>query len=60
MVERLEAIRDVFVEVLPVKTFYDYMKELGKEGSANKFPRVIKGQRHDDWEAWLCKRNNTK
>ncbi len=59
MVERLEAIKDVFVEVLPVKTFYDYMKELGKEGSANKFPRVIKGQRHDDWEAWLRKRNNT-
>ncbi len=59
MVERLEAIKDVFVEVLPVKTFYNYMKELGKEGSANKFPRVIKGQRHDDWEAWLRKRNST-
>mgnify|MGYP001054251557 CR=1 FL=1 len=53
MVERMEAIRDVFVEILPVKTFYDYMKKLGKEGSANKFPRVIKGQRFDDWEAWL-------
>ncbi len=53
MVERMEAIKDVFVEVLPVQTFYDYMKKLGKEGSANKFPRVLKGQRHDDWEAWL-------
>jgi hypothetical protein len=53
MVERLEAIRDVLVEILPVKVFYDYMKKLGKEGSANKFPRVLKSQRYDDWVAWL-------
>jgi hypothetical protein len=59
MVERMEAIKAIFVEVLPVKTFYDYMKELGKEGSANKFPRVVKGQRHDEWEAWINKRNKT-
>ena len=41
-VERLEAIKDVYVKRLPTKAFYEYMKSKGKEGSANKFPRVLK------------------
>lgn len=53
MVERTEAITDVFCDVLPSKVFYDYMKKLGKEGSANKFPRVLKGQRHEHWAEYL-------
>ena len=52
-VERLEAIRDVFVHVLPTKAFYEYMKVKGKEGSANKFPRVLKNSRITDWEDYL-------
>lgn len=58
MVERTEAITDVFLEVLPTRVFYDYMKKLGKEGSANKFPRVLKGQRHEDWVNWLRENGN--
>lgn len=58
MVERTEAITDVFLEVLPTQVFYDYMKKLGKEGSANKFPRVLKGQRHEDWVNWLRENGN--
>ncbi len=53
MVERTEAITHVFCEVLPSQVFYDYMKVLGKEGSANKFPRVLKGQRHEQWAEYL-------
>lgn len=56
-VEREEAIKDVKVKVLPVQVFYDYMKERGKEGSANKFPRVLKNSRIDDWESYLKERN---
>lgn len=52
-VERLEAIKDVYVETLPTKVFYEYMKVKGKEGSANKFPRVLKNSRIDDWENFL-------
>jgi hypothetical protein len=58
MVERTEAITDVFLEVLPTQVFYDYMKKLGKEGSANKFPRVLKAQRHEDWVNWLRENGN--
>ena len=56
-VERMEAIKDVRVTVLPSKVFYDYMKETGKEGSANKFPRVLKNSRIDEWLAYLKKQN---
>jgi hypothetical protein len=56
-VERMEAIKDVTVTVLPSKVFYDYMKESGKEGSANKFPRVLKNSRFDDWLTYLKKQN---
>lgn len=56
-VERMEAIKDVKVTVLPIKVFYDYMKESGKEGSANKFPRVLKNSRIDDWNNYLKKNN---
>ncbi len=52
-VERLEAVRDVFVHVLPPKAFLEYMELKGKTGSANKFPRVLKNERITDWEIFL-------
>jgi hypothetical protein len=52
-VERIAAIREVIVEVLPLHLFYDYMKLLGKEGGQNKFPRVIKNEKLSHWEAYL-------
>ncbi|MFK5856968.1 MAG: GH3 auxin-responsive promoter family protein [Bacteroidota bacterium] len=56
-VERMEAIKQVCVNVLPSSVFYDYMKVSGKEGSANKFPRVLKNSRIKKWEDYL-KENN--
>lgn len=56
-VERIAAIRDVLVDVLPVSFFYDWMKEHGKEGGQNKFPRVLKNTHISDWESFLKKRN---
>lgn len=52
-VERIAAIRDVMVEVLPLHLFYDYMREIGKEGGQNKFPRVVKNEKLTDWENFL-------
>lgn len=52
-VERIAAIKDVFVEVLPVSVFYDYMKEKGKMGGQNKFPRVLKKDKFTEWENFL-------
>jgi hypothetical protein len=49
-VERLEAIREVSAEVLPLHLFYDWMKLRGKEGGAHKFPRVLKGENLISWQ----------
>jgi hypothetical protein len=65
-VERTEAIREVYVEILPLQVFYDWMKTKGKEGGAHKFPRVLKETQRVDWEAHIAKlippekRNQTK
>jgi hypothetical protein len=55
-VERLEAIREVFVNILPPKAFLEYMEMKGKTGSANKFPRVLKNERITEWEQFLKNR----
>ena len=43
-VERESALKEIFVEVVPSATFYNYMKATGKDGAMNKFPRVLKGR----------------
>lgn len=52
-VERRHALKKVFCEVLPAETFYDWMKNQGKEGGQNKFPRVLKEQKAQDWQAYI-------
>lgn len=54
-VERLEAIKNVFVKVLPVQLFYDWMKSEGKEGAQNKFPRVLNNTKLVNWELYINK-----
>lgn len=52
-VERLEAIREIRAEIIPLQAFYDWMKAQGKEGGAHKFPRVLKNQQLKSWEEHL-------
>jgi hypothetical protein len=52
-VERTAALKDIFVEVLPTHVFYDWMRQLGKEGGQNKFPRVLKKGKLTEWENYL-------
>lgn len=57
-VERSAALKEIVVEVLPVKTFYDYLESKGKVGGQNKFPRVIKNAQLEDWKNFLQKYRN--
>lgn len=57
-VERSAALKAVFVEVLPVKIFYDWMQSKGKVGGQNKFPRVIKNAQLEDWKSFLDHHRN--
>lgn len=52
-VERIEAIKDVIVVVLPTKVFYQWMRDHGKEGAQNKFPRVLKAKLLEEWETYI-------
>lgn len=52
-VERLEAIKNIVVEVYSPKVFYSFMESKGKLGGANKFPRVMKGERVTEWQNFL-------
>jgi len=52
-VERLEAIKDVIVEVLKPEVFYLWMRSKGKEGGQNKFPRVLKKELRKEWEEFI-------
>jgi hypothetical protein len=52
-VERLEAIKEVSVEIFPTQVFYNWMKKNNKIGSQNKFPRVLKNGKLADWEQYI-------
>jgi hypothetical protein len=53
-VERIAAIKDLIVEILPLKVFYQWMRDHGKEGAQNKFPRVIKAKQLEEWEKYIA------
>jgi hypothetical protein len=57
-VERSAALKEVIVDVLPVKTFYDWMESKGKVGGQNKFPRVMKRSQLEEWETFLQNHTN--
>lgn len=52
-VERNHALKKVKVTVLPSSLFYEWLKEQGKEGGQNKFPRVLKGDKAANWQEFL-------
>lgn len=52
-VERIAALKDVIVEILPSSIFYEWMEKKGKIGAQNKFPRVMKNKHLAEWEEFL-------
>lgn len=52
-VERGSALKDIFVEILPLEKFYSFMTSKGKLGGQNKFPRVMKSAQHEEWKKFI-------
>jgi len=52
-VERLHALKNIKLNILPSQIFYDWMKSIGKEGGQHKFPRVLKKEKLNDWFSYL-------
>ncbi|MBS1919874.1 MAG: GH3 auxin-responsive promoter family protein [Bacteroidetes bacterium] len=51
--ERDSALKEVFLEKLPVEKFMEFMVLKGKLGNQHKFPRVMKGKMREDWNLFL-------
>lgn len=52
-VERLEAIKEIFITILPNSVFNEWMKLKHKEGGAHKFPRVLKSSMLEEWNSFI-------
>ncbi|HVM87371.1 MAG TPA: GH3 auxin-responsive promoter family protein [Puia sp.] len=52
-VERGNALKDVYVKILPEHKFMQFMQQKGKIGGQHKFPRVLKGKMLKDWQQFL-------
>ena len=55
-IERDYALKRVYLAKLPPEAFYEWMRLNGKEGGQNKFPRVLKKERHEDWVRFVQER----
>ena len=53
VVERKHALKKVKLTILSPSVFYAWLKSIGKEGGQNKFPRVLKGEKAEQWIAFL-------
>ena len=52
-VERKSALKDVFVALIPVEKFYQFLNTKGKLGGQNKFPRVMRTTQLEEWQLFL-------
>jgi len=52
-VERSAALKEIYVDVLPLSVFYDWMQSKGKVGGQNKFPRVMKNAQLAEWAEFI-------
>ncbi len=53
--ERIAAIKEVNVTLLPTAAFYDWMEAKGKTGGQHKFPRVLKQAQLEEWKTFIHK-----
>jgi hypothetical protein len=51
--ERTAVLKEVIVEVLPTKVFYEWHRKNNKMGGQNKFPRVMKKKVFEEWEKFV-------
>lgn len=52
-VERISALKEVIVDVLPDKVFLDFLAKTRKVGAQTKFPRVMKGKQLEEWQEFV-------
>jgi hypothetical protein len=56
-VERSAALKNVMVNLVPSRKFYEWLKLNGKLGAQVKFPRVLKKDKLKSWRSHLANAN---
>lgn len=51
--ERTAVLKDIIVEIVPTEIFYKWHQKNGKMGGQNKFPRVMKKAKFQEWETFV-------
>ena len=54
-IERKNALKQIYLTVLPESRFMEFMQLKGKIGGQHKFPRVMKGNMYEEWTMFLEK-----
>jgi len=52
-VERIAALKNILVEIIPNNYFYKWMEARHKVGGQNKFPRVMRGTLFEEWKKFV-------
>lgn len=52
-VERMAALKNIFVTILPDEIFIQFLEYKKRAGAQSKFPRVIKGHLYEEWKQFL-------
>jgi len=52
-VERTAALKAIYLDLIPNDVFIQWMNKQGKLGAQNKFPRVMKNEKLEDWKQFV-------
>lgn len=58
--ERLHALKNIMVKLVPNQLFLQWMDKQGKTGSQNKFPRVLSDEKYQVWVEFVQESLNVK
>lgn len=59
-VERQNAIKDLYLTIVPPSLFVEWLASQGKSGAQIKFPRVLKKPQYESWMEFLKQNGITK
>lgn len=51
--ERKYVLKTLKIDCHPTQVFYDFLKHIGKNGSQNKFPTTLSGDRANQWKGFV-------
>lgn len=57
-VERMHALKNIIVDIVPNSVFINWLKHRGREGAQVKFPRVLNSAQYRDWLLFIKQNKN--